>query len=213
MIRTRFLLILACWVLVTFCVAASMAKAETPPLSACVQAAAPQYEYLLQGRHVAFICTDAGATKAYPAGLSCLHSACNPSAFAAAVVRVATAGDYKKAIDADWSANVKWTCDAPPDPSAKDLCDERWAWIATNWDAWTKDFSPAVWRVKANGTATTRPAYALANGVLGTKEVARATVGTPCDLSKPTIPALLGDVRAEFGTSGVVTICTKQAKP
>jgi len=211
----RFLVIGVLCILGTFGIAAGMmgvARAETPPpppLSACVQAAPPQYDYLTTGRHIAFVCTNAAGTTVYPAGLSCLHSVCNPSAFSAAVVRVATSGDWKKALDIEWAAAVKWTCDAPPDDQAAALCAERKTWISTNWAKWTKDFKPAVWKVKANGSYTTRPAYALVNGVLGTKEVARATVGTVCDLAKPTAPATGGDIRAEFGTAGVVTICAR----
>ena len=95
----RFLVIGVLCILVTFGIAAGMmgvARAETPPpppLSACVQAAPPQYDYLTTGRHIAFVCTNAAGTTVYPAGLSCLHSVCNPSAFSAAVVRVATSGD------------------------------------------------------------------------------------------------------------------------
>ena len=83
-----------------------------------MQAAPPQYDYLTTGRHIAFVCTNAAGTTVYPAGLSCLHSVCNPTAFSAAVVRVATSGDWKKAADAEWAASVKWTCDAPPDDQA-----------------------------------------------------------------------------------------------
>jgi hypothetical protein len=125
------------------------------------------------------------------------------------VVRIATAQDYKKAVDAEWAANVKWDCDAPPTEGAKALCMERNDWIARNWSAWTAEFKPATWKVKANGTATTRPAYALVNGVLGTKEVGRAPIGAACDITRPMAPATGGDLRAEYGITGVVTICTK----
>jgi hypothetical protein len=40
---------------------------------------------------------------------------------------------------------------------------------------------PPVWRVAPNGTATTRPAYPVADGVIGSKEAGRAPVGQPCD--------------------------------
>jgi hypothetical protein len=66
-----------------------------------------------------------------------------------------------------------------------------------------------VWKVKPNGTATTRPAYTLTNGVLGTKEAGRATVGAVCDMQRPTAPATGGDIRAEYGKAGLVTICAK----
>ncbi len=208
----QYIVILAGWLIIC-AIAVGFARAETAPpapvLSNCVQAGAPRYESLEVGRHVVFVCTDALGVRVYPDGLSCQHAVCNPSAFAAAVVRVITADDYKKAVDTEWRANVKWTCDAPPDDKARALCTERRGWIAKNWAAWTVEFKPVVWKVKANGTATTRPAYALIAGVLGTKEVARAPVGAVCDVTKPTIQAPGGDLRAEYGVSGVVTICTK----
>lgn len=206
---TRYVFALSIW-LVLCAVGVFVVRAEAAPvLSNCVQAAAPRYESLTVGRHLVFVCTDSIGVKVYPDGLSCQHSVCNPSAFAAAAVRIATAQDYKKAVDAEWAANVKWTCDAPPNEGAKALCVERRDWIARNWSTWTAEFKPAVWKVKPNGTATTRPAYTLVNGVLGTKEAGRAQVGAACDVTKPTAPATGGDVRAEYGISGLVTICTK----
>lgn len=208
----RYLLILVAWLVVCAAVVGVVHADPVEPapvLSNCVQAAAPRYESLEVGRHLVFVCTDALGVKAYPDGLSCHHSVCNPSAFAAAVMRIATAGDYKKAVDTEWAASVKWTCDAPPDDRARALCVERKAWIARNWTAWTAEFKPAAWKVKANGTATTRPAYALVNGVLGTKEVGRAPIGAACDVTRPMAPATGGDLRAEYGTTGLVTICTK----
>lgn len=205
----RYLAVLFLWLLVCAIAVGIVHAQPAPVLSKCVQAAAPRYESLSVGRHLVFVCTDSIGVKVYPDGLSCQHSVCNPSAFAAAAVRVATAQDYKKAVDAEWAANVKWTCDAPPNEGAKALCVERRDWIARNWSTWTAEFKPAVWKVKPNGTATTRPAYTLVNGVLGTKEAGRAQVGAACDVTKPTAPATGGDVRAEYGISGLVTICTK----
>lgn len=179
-----------------------------PVLSECNSVAAPQYESLTVGKHLVFICADGTGTKLYPDGISCLQSVCNLSAFAASVTRVATSSDYKKAIDAEWSANIKWTCDNPPTEAEAKLCVERKYWIAANWEKWTKDFKPTVWTVKRNGSYPTRPAYSLINGILGTKEVARADVGTVCNILKPTAPATNGDIRAEFGIPGVVTICS-----
>ncbi len=205
----RFALVLFVWLAVCAVVVGVVHAEPAPVLSNCVQAAAPRYESLTVGRHLVFVCTDALGVKVYPDGLACQHSVCNPNAFAAAVVRIATAQDYKKAVDAEWAANVKWTCDAPPNEGAKALCVEREALIVKNWSAWTSEFKPAVWKVKTNGTATTRPAYTLVNGVLGAKEAGRAAVGAVCDVTKPTAPAG-SDIRAEYGTQGVVTICEKQ---
>ena len=205
----RYAVALFVWLAVCAIIVGVVHAEPAPVLSNCVQAAAPRYESLSVGRHLVFVCTDSLGVKVYPDGLSCQHSVCNPSAFAAAVMRIATAGDYKKAVDTEWAASVKWTWDAPPDDRARALCVERKAWIARNWTAWTAEFKPAAWKVKANGTATTRPAYALVNGVLGAKEAGRATVGAVCDVTRPIATATGGDLRAEFGISGLVTICTK----
>ena len=205
----KFVFVVFAWLAVCAIVVGVVHADPAPVLSNCVQAASPRYESLNVGRHIVFVCTDSLGVKVYPDGLSCQHSVCNPSAFAASVVRVATAQDYKKAVDAEWAANVKWTCDAPPNEGAKALCVERKDWIAKNWSAWTAEFKPALWKVKPNGTATTRPAYTLSNGVLGTKEAGRAAIGAVCDVTKPTAPAG-SDIRAEYGISGLVTICTKQ---
>ena len=206
--QLSFVFILIFWICICFAVV-GVARAESIPLSACNPIGTPHIEYKPLGRHLVFVCTDDTKTKIYPHRLMCLHAVCDVNGLAAAAVRVAMAADYKKAVDTEWAAAVKWDCDAPPDDANKALCVEGAAWISANWATWTKDFKPAVWKVKTNGTATTRPAYALVNGVLGAKEVARATVGTICDLTKPTAPATNGDVRAEFGTAGVVTICAK----
>ena len=205
----RYLSALFLWLLVCAIIVGVVHAEPAPVLSNCVQAAAPRYESLTVGRHLVFVCTDSIGVKVYPDGLSCQHSICNPNAFAAAVVRVATAQDYKKAVDAEWAANVKWDCDAPPNEGAKALCNERRDHIERNWQSWIADFKPAVWKVKPNGTATTRPAYTLVNGVLGTKEAGRATVGAVCDVTRSMAPATGGDLRAEYGITGLVTICTK----
>lgn len=187
----------------------SVAKAEIVSLSACTSIYPPQYLNGTLGKHVAFVCSNSTGTTTYQDGVSCLHSSCNISAFTAAVTRVVVAPDYKAALDLEW-ASIKWDCNNPPGPNEKALCDERMGWIRANWPVWTKDFKPAVWKVKANGTATTRPAYALVNGVLGTEIVGRAPVGATCRLDRPTAPATGGDIRAEFEMPGVVTICKKQ---
>jgi len=209
-IFVRYAVVLFLW-LVVCAIGVGVVHAEPAPiLSNCVQAASPRYESLTVGRHLVFVCTDSLGVKVYPDGLSCQHSVCNPNAFAAAVVRIATAQDYKKAVDAEWAANIKWTCDAPPTEGAKALCVERDDLIARNWAAWTAEFKHAQWKVKPNGAATTRPAYTLVDGVLGTKEAGRASVGAACDVTRPIAPANGGDLRAEYGFQGLVTICTKQ---
>ena len=62
----------------------------------------------------------------------------------------------------------------------------------------------------APSTDTTHPAYALVNGVLGTKESGRATIGAACDVTRSMVSATGGDLRAEYGITGLVTFCTKR---
>lgn len=63
-----------------------------------------------------------------------------------------------------------------------------------------------TWVVKPINAQITRPAYTLINGVLGTKEMARATIGTSCDISKPTLAS--GTYKyAQYDASGYVALC------
>jgi hypothetical protein len=193
--------------------AQAAAPACAPMRNAAGYPLAPRWESGALGKHLVLMCTDLSQTKAFPGGLSCLHADCNINAFGAAVLNVLNAEDRQAALDAEWAKSVKWTCDAPPTVAQANLCNERAALIEANWSRWSAGYAVAVWKVKANGAATTRPAYSLVNGVLGTKEVARATVGAICNVSRPTAPATGGDIRAEFGPAnvpGVVTICSKQ---
>ena len=183
-------------------------QAQVVILSACTPIAGPKIVHWTLGRHLVFVCTNDARTIVYQDGVSCLHSVCNVDATAAAALRVLQAKDQKAQLDIEWKA-VKWDCNNPPGHNELALCRERMAWIATWWADAIKDFKPAVWRVKANGTATTRPAYTLRNGVLGTVTAGRATVGAVCDMQRPTAPATGGDIRAEYGTPGLVTICVK----
>lgn len=187
---------------------ATPASQPLPPITTCTPVGF-QYDYLTAGRHIAVLCTKPLGTGVYAHGFSCLHAACSPTTFGMSVITALVSDKPKVELDVQWAKYIKWTCDAPPDAAAKTLCDERQAWISSNWAAWTVNFKPAVWRVKVNGTYPTRPAFALTAGVLGTKEVARATVGNLCDVTKPTAPASNGDIRAEFGVPGVVTLCAK----
>jgi hypothetical protein len=179
-----------------------------PPISTC-NPVGFQYDYLTLGRHIAVLCTKPLGDGVYVNGLSCTHAVCSPSNFGLSVAQIIGAASPKTELQAQWTAKVKWTCDAPPDATATALCAERQKWVSDNWATWTAGFKPAVWRVKVNSTYATRPAYTLTADVLGTKEVARATVGNLCDVSKPTAPASNGDIRAEFGVPGVVTLCAR----
>lgn len=213
----RFLLSLFVWL--TVCalgaglayggdVAPTPAAEPLPPISTCSPVGF-QYESLAKGRHVVVLCTKPLGTGVYADGFSCLHAACSPMTFGMSVASALMADKPKVELEAQWTKYIKWTCDAPPDDAAAALCLERRTWIANNFAAWTASFKPVVWKVKPNGTYPTRPAYALTAGVLGTKEVARATVGMLCDVAKPTASTSNGDIRAEFGTPGVVTLCAR----
>lgn len=183
-----------------------------PMLNTAGYPLAPRWESAALGKHLVLMCTNATQSQAFAGGLSCLHADCNVNAFGAAVLKVLHAEDRQAALDAEWDKGVKWSCDAPPNEMKSRLCVERANLINAGWPVWSAGYAVAVWRVKPNGTATTRPAYALVNGVLGAKEVARATVGSVCNLGRPTAPATNGDIRAEFGpgnAAGVVTICAK----
>lgn len=193
------------------CVQAA-APACAPMRNAAGYPLAPRWESGALGKHLVLMCTNATQSQAFAGGLSCLHADCNVNAFGAAVLKVLHADDRQAALDAEWDKGVKWNCDSPPNELKARLCVERANLINAGWPVWSAGHAVAVWRVKANGAATTRPAYALVNGVLGTKEVARAQVGAICNVSRPTAPASGADIRAEFGPAnapGVVTICSK----
>jgi len=157
------------------------------------------------GLHVFWWCPASNGTRTEN-GFSCgKYGGC-----ARAVTRLLES-DFNASTDALWDANVRWACTPAKALENSDdgrLCEERLAVLAANTPVW---FPAPVWRVKVSGTATTRPGYALTNGVLGTRETARAPVGAVCDLTKPTAPATLGDIRAQWadGPAGVVTICSK----
>lgn len=185
------------------------ARSEVPPCIPVVKGTMGQYParafYGTLGRHFYWWCA-ADTTKVY--GFSCLHNGgCNEALWGAVLISLNASTDKAKSIDAAWAKNV--TLDLATDTTG--LAAERTAIYAANWKDWTATPIADVWKVKTNGTSTTRPAYQLSAGVVGLKEVARAPVGTVCDLTKPTAPATGGDIRAQWqgGPDGVVTICSK----
>lgn len=195
---------------------AGVAYAQTPavpvtPSSQCPNSiVSHRHTYGALGQHVAVLCTNSARTELFLTGFSCVHSSCDMNAFTGAALRIATASDVRKTIDAEWANAIKWDCDAPPDQPRAALCEERKKWVDANVASWASTFKPSVWVVKRNGTGLTRPAYSFVNGVVGTVIVARPKVTTTvCDLTKPTAPATNGDIRAEFGIPKVVTICER----
>jgi hypothetical protein len=129
-------------------------------------------------------------------GLSCTHAVCDPAKFGGVIASIYVAADREAAYEAAVKTYLPWTCDAPPDATAVALCKER-----------ADILKPPVWRVKANGTSTTRPSTVLATGLVGP----RATVGALCLPDAPRGQPSGQDIRAQWvdGPSGVVTICTK----
>ena len=188
--KTRFAIGLLIWSALC-AVGVSMARAGS-----CEVVPGPiRWETGTLGKHLYVPCV--GGTHI---GLSCTHAVCDPAKFGGVITSIYVAADREAAYAAAVKTYLPWTCDAPPDATAVALCKER-----------ADILKPPVWRVKTNGTTTTRPAYSLTNGVLGTVIVARAPVGAVCDLAKPTATATLGDIRAQWvgGPDGVVTICAR----
>lgn len=90
-------------------------------------------------------------------------------------------------------------------------CAELKAAMHKDWPL-TTTVPVVTWAVKVNGTASTRPAYELVNGIRGTKEVARATVGQLCNALRPALVSG-NDLWAEFGpnyVAGRVALCAKK---
>ncbi|MDP1686897.1 hypothetical protein [Hydrogenophaga sp.] len=118
-----------------------------------------------------------------------------------------------KTPGAAWDESMNFGCDYSrwePYAGQNEICAERKLALATMRDVWLAGIPRqiALWRVKSNGLSSSRPAYTLTGSTRGTKEVARATVGTACDVKKPTLPSG-SDLWAEFGTAGVVALCAK----
>ena len=143
-------------------------------------------------------------------GFSCPAAACDLPTFISRANDVLTGKITPAAALADVSA---FTCDYStfnPIAGEHPICAERKDALVQKVDEWLAGMPEQLpwWRVKVNGAFPTRPAYTLNGTARGTKEVARADVGKPCDVSKPTL-ASGSDLWAEFGTAGVVALCTK----
>jgi len=103
----------------------------------------------------------------------------------------------------------------PPAGSARaKACDELMAAMHKDWPTTNTVPVPVTptYVVKLNGTVPTRPAYTLTDGVRGTKEVGRATVGQRCNIDTPTL-ASGNDLWAQYGPEflhGRVALCAKK---
>lgn len=212
--RTRFVIGLVLW---SALCALGVLSVKASPLADCQPIikpsgypVGPDWTDGPVGRHVFFFCS--APASEYVVGFSCRYDDCNPTQLSASMLKVLRAPDRTAAMDAEWAAWVKWDCSNPPDEPKRLLCVERKTLESAALAKALQGYVRPVWRVKPNSAATTRPAYPLTNGVLSdtADKKVRATVGALCDLSKPTHPATLGDIRAEFGTPGLVTICTKE---
>jgi len=171
----------------------SVARAQS-----CVMTALPViYKSANVGQHLFFPCADGRVVPI----LSCTHAVCDPQVFGGVVTGILTSSNQEAAYKAAVDKYLKWSCDAPPDATAAALCREQ-----------VDVLKPPVWRVKSNLPYLSRPGYRLANGALDqTKIMGRAPNLALCDLTKPTIAAPYGEVRAQWagGPEGVVTLCSK----
>lgn len=164
-----------------------------------------------EGRYLHHYCKD--GDKVVPVGFACVHGTCLPVG-----TFFENLDGYKQAADPVAAVKAAWDKAFLPDSCEKAtgklkiVCDDMYRSMRANWPVPATPAPPAppevVWKVKSNGLLTTRPAYLLTNGVRGTKEVARAAVGTVCDATKPTL-ASGSDLWAEFGMSGIVALCAK----
>ena len=214
--KTRFLIGLVMWA--ALCVVGVFSVRAypmcIPGLTGTTANFSPRAEYGTTGRHIYWWCKDPASGITYDAGFSCAHAGgCDYTKFGLLLNSFTGTARGDKA-NAAYTSNVGFECDdvIAEETTRGELCRERAATYDANRAVWIAGFvqpSAPVWKVKANGLLATRPAYLLVNGVLGTKEAGRATIGTVCDLTKPTAPATGTDIRAEFGIVGCVTICTK----
>lgn len=165
-----------------------------------------------EGRFIHHYCKD--GDKTVPVGIACVHGTCLPVGNF-----FENLDTYKQSVDpvakvkAEWDkAFLSGSCEKAIG-TLKTVCDDMFLSMRENWPVAATPAPPPPppapqWKVKINGSSLTRPAYTLTNGVRGTKEVARANVGAPCDATKPTLPSG-SDLWAEFGTPGVVALCSK----
>jgi hypothetical protein len=167
------------------------------------------------GWHLAWFTQSPVDGKIYSDGLSCKHGVCNLGAFGD-YIRLSRLDpdEYARGVDALEKLKALGKIDCVAE---KPLCDERATWLDTKRPMAEAMFAlkaapipplppvlPAItYVVRSNGTNLTRPAYPVVNGVRGTVEVGRATVGASCTLS-------LG----EYGTFGplhapnIVALCS-----
>ena len=165
-----------------------------------------------EGRFLHWYCKS--GDKIIPEGLSCVHGACLPVGnFFENLDAYKQSADPVARVKTEWDkAFLPGSCEKATG-TLKTVCDDMFLSMRENWPVAATPAPPPpppapAYKVKPNGSSLTRPAYTLINGVRGTKEVARASVGAACDVTKPTLPSG-SDLWAEFGTPGVVALCAK----
>ena len=118
-------------------------------------------------------------------GFSCPYAICDPVKFAQTLNTIATSSNKLAALDKAWADNVK---PCPPvvmvggvATIADPMCRERNNLLVTNRATWAGYMAPAMWKVKPNGTQTTRPVQIISadNGLM-TASGERVAIGAPC---------------------------------
>lgn len=194
------------------------AAALTPPcvpgLSGPVINVSPRIEFGTSGKHIYWWCKEPdGRVQEY--GLSCQNSKCSAQIFGNAMASLAAM--VKPDVKTVWESNVQYNCvDVLNEASERGaMCRERYAILKANEATWLAGYvkpapppPPVVWKVKVNGTATTRPAYTLIEGIRGDKEAGRAPVGAVCNITKPTL-ASGADLWASYSELPLVALCAK----
>ena len=170
------------------------------------------------GRYGVFMCKLADGS-VMPYAWACVHGTCHTvGGFAGIFDAMKQSADPRAAASAAWDANFGSKCETAAGKlallcaRAEKLMEEVYP-LKPVVRIMEDQPPPPKYAVKANGTATTRPAYTLTAGVRGTKEVARATVKQPCKTSSPTLASTGTDLWAEFGPDykpGVVAVCSKR---
>jgi hypothetical protein len=158
--------------------------------------------------------------------LLCAHGECVPWDQIGMRFRdlaVAAVRSSKREAFGEWfAANQSYTCRGPqaeqtlrPDTPRGRACAELVTLMERDKPAYTPPQPPPTYthKVKPNGTAPDRPVYTLKPDGARVLANGRATVGQPCDTSRPTAPSTGDDVWAEFGPAfepGKVALCAKQ---
>lgn len=178
----------------------------------------PRWERGSEGHHVYWWCKrpDGVVTNG---GFSCRHGVCDFGKFSDTLQAITISASKEAAASSAWNSNVTKQCDVPADladAAFSALCVERKAILNANAAVWLAGLVQPVpaptapvytHAVKTNGTATTRPAYALTSGVRGTKEIARATVGQPCKAASGTADQWL--IFGPAFAANVVALCAR----